>query len=183
MIEEDLKSNYYLFYQNRVNSKYQDYFEGRYKPLIDTLIFMEGDCIREEGMGIGSTFKALRNQGCGKMMYGFDNDDGMIELCRKNNHLVSVYKDNILLPRSNPACDIITTHGVLEHFEDQDIKDIISRYNYKKKKHIHYVPTDKYKTKSIGNERLLSIKYWLNLVKPTDYILFNDDYDLLMIKE
>lgn len=182
-MSEILRSKYYNLYKNRINSSYQEYFEKRYKPLIDVIEEWEDETLKIEGIGIGSLYKGLRNQGSEKMIFGFDNDDGMLDLCRKNNNYISIYHDNILLPRNNPAHDIVATHGVLQHFEDDDIRDIIKRYNKRGKKHIHYIPTDKYLTKTIGDERLLSVQYWLNLVKPTDYILFNDDYDLLLIKE
>ena len=46
---------------------------------------------------------------------------------------------------------------------------------------IHYVPLDKYEKPSFGDERLLPYKYWLDLVTPKCWMLFNDDHDLMFI--
>lgn len=186
VINKEIKPEYqwYEFYKDRVNTDYQTYFEKRYKPMIDTLLFMKGDVIREEGIGIGSITKALIYSGSSKAIYGFDYSEKMLELCMENTYNgVMLYEDNILEPKQIIHYDIACTHGVLEHFDDIQIQTIIARYNYDKKSFIHYVPTDKYLCGTFGDERLLSLKYWLNLVKPTDYILFNDNYDLLLIKE
>lgn len=179
-----VKSKWYWFYANRINSGYQNYFEDRYKVMIDYIANLNDvNLIREEGVGIGSLTKALKKDlRTIRLFHGFDNDPFMIELCKKNSvGSFPVYMDNILEPKVKAAYDLALTHGVLEHFSDQDIMKVINRHNDAKKRHIHYVPTNKYDTPSFGDERLLSPKYWLNLTKPKDYILFNNSYDLLLI--
>ena len=69
------------------------------------------------------------------------------------------------------------THGVLEHFSDSQIQNICERCGNS----IHYVPLDKYKTPSFGDERLLPYEYWLELTTPVSWMLFNDDHDLMFI--
>lgn len=173
---------WYDFYKDRINSNtYQEYFEDRYKPMIDVIDSLSPIIIREEGIGIGSLSKALRV--CNDyIMYGFDLCPQMVDLCKRNTHGIIVYEDNIISPKAKVDCTCVVTHGVLEHFEDSAVKLIVDRYN---KNHIqyrvHYVPTDGYDSPSFGDERLLPALHWLNLVKPKDYLLFNDDKDLLLI--
>ena len=43
---------------------------------------------------------------------------------------------------------------------------------------IHYVPLDKYEVPSYGDERLLPYEFWLDMLKPKEWALFNDGHDL-----
>lgn len=160
------------FYRNRINSSYQEYFNRRYKPLIDLILSEEPSSIREEGVGIGSVSKAL-NSGV-ERKYGFDLCSEMLELCTLNNPEMILYRDDIVRPmveNNNP--DIIVTHGVLEHFHDHLIHKVFARYRRDKVKNIHYVPTSGYDAPTFGDERLLHYSYWLNEFKPKDHLLFN----------
>ena len=168
------------FYRKRVNSSYQDYFNRRYKELIDLINAETPVTVREEGVGIGSVSKALGP--AVENLYGFDLCEDMLELCARNNPEINLYRDDILKPIVNDhQPDIIVTHGVLEHFSDFHIGKIFSRYRKEKVKNIHYVPTDGYEKPSFGDERLLPYQYWLLKFKPKDHLLFNDDRDLLLI--
>ena len=78
---------------------------------------------------------------------------------------------------------MVVTHGVLEHFSDDDIMKIISTYdNDNVLFQAHYVPTDRYKSPSFGDERLLAPEAWNALIKPDYYILDNNECDLYMFK-
>ena len=52
--------------------------------------------------------------------------------------------------------DIFITHGVLEHFSQEVVEQILININEDTRVigHIHYVPTDEYTTKSFGDENL-----------------------------
>lgn len=184
MIMQVKENNWKEFYEDRVNSTYQDYFEDRYKIMLDIIKSFDPKYVREEGIGIGSISKALNKANI--FTYGFDNNYHMLGLCQKNNPGIFVYDDCILNPKildegKDLYTDLVLTHGVLEHMGDKQISSIIDRYRKSRVKRIHYVPLDKYDSPSFGDERLLSYQHWLNLVKPKDYILFNDEYDLLLI--
>src|SRR3954468_10453614 len=107
---------WYEFYKDRINSDYQNYFEKRYKPMLDVIDNLNPSIIREEGIGIGSLSKALRwNQDY--LMYGFDLSSDMVDLAKRNTHGIVIYEDNIISPRKQVFCDTVISHGVLEHFE------------------------------------------------------------------
>ena len=168
------------FYRKRVNSSYQDYFNRRYKILVDLINAEKPGTVREEGVGIGSVSKALDLSV--ENLYGFDLCKEMLELCARNNPAMNLYQDDILRPEINDhKPDIIVTHGVLEHFSDFHIGKIFSRYKKAGVKNVHYVPTNGYDQPSFGDERLLPYQYWLLKFKPKDHLLFNDDRDLLLI--
>lgn len=173
------------FYEDRVNSTYQDYFEQRYAVMLDTIKSFNPKYVREEGIGIGSISKALNKADI--FTYGFDNDYHMLGLCQKNNPGIFVYDDDVVCPMLRERdgtelyCDLVVTHGVLEHFSDKNILTINARYRAKRVKRVHYVPLEGYVTPSFGDERLLPANYWLDLLNPKDHIIFNDGLDLLLI--
>jgi hypothetical protein len=128
----------------------------------------------ELGCGIGSISKAVAKHG--KSSYGFDISSDMVELANRNVGDNRFYIENIFTAEL-PSDILKVSHGVLEHFTDEQILSVTKRCNNS----IHYVPLDKYKTPSFGDERLLPYQYWLDLVQPKAYFLFNKDHDLAFI--
>lgn len=177
-----MKGNWRDFYENRVNSGYQEYFDGRYSVMIEYIIgnFNKHTSICEAGIGIGSLANSLMCAGM-RNYTGFDNSTDMLCLCKMNlkKSINRLYFDCIKHSNVPNSSKLIVTHGVLEHFSDEEIKLIIERYKHTVS--VHYVPLDKYKEPSFGDERLLPYEYWIELVKPSEYYLFNDGHDLLII--
>lgn len=172
--------SWHKFYKDRVNSGYQDYFEERYAVMIEAIVSFNPIMVREEGIGIGSVTKALWNRNI--LSTGFDNCIEMVKLANLNNGGTVAYQDCILNPwKPDHTSDLVVTHGVLEHFQDHDIISIAARHRMQGIPAIHYVPTNKYKEPSFGDERLLSPIQWVELVQAKAYHLFNDGYDLLLI--
>lgn len=166
--------------------------------------------LKEEGCGIGTVSLAISEME--KTMVnslGFTGDSElkevskvifsdiatpMLDLCYKNTHPIYTdgylgkvpffySKENICETKFFETATLVVTHGVLEHFSDNDITKIISTYNDANVLfQAHYVPTDKYETPSFGDERLLSIETWISLIKPDYYILDNGECDLYMFK-
>ena len=170
-------NNWPDYYKYRVNSTYQNYFEGKYKVMLDFV--GEFETIREEGIGIGSISKYLLKKGV--KTYGFDICPQMVSLCKENNPSLNVYVDDIFKPQKEKV-DMVVTHGVLEHFNDEQILHIIDRYKSENQSSIHYVPIDGYKVPSFGDERLLSVNYWVKTFNPTWFINIKDE-DLYLIFE
>lgn len=167
-----LTMDWYQFYVNRVNSTYQDYFEKRYEPflnVIDQLRTANG--IQELGCGIGSVSKAI-----GGKFKGCDIDPFMVKLANENTNSNNFHHQSLFDAVIDPYA-IKVTHGVLEHFQDAQIEDILERCHNS----VHYVPTDGYDLPSFGDERLLPYQYWLDLACPKMWMLFNDDKDLLFV--
>ncbi|RGO88304.1 hypothetical protein DXA84_07845 [Phocaeicola vulgatus] len=166
--------------------------------------------LKEEGCGIGTVSLAISNmeekllssmgltgtseiKEVSKVIFS-DIDNAMLGLCHENTcpiysggYLGNVpffyCRENICEPKFFEAPSMVVTHGVLEHFADDDILKIISTYdNDNVLFQAHYVPTDRYKSPSFGDERLLSPEAWNALIKPDYYILDNNECDLYMFK-
>lgn len=162
------------FYQSRINSTYQDYFEKKYQPLLD--LVKNFNTVREEGIGIGSISKFLQKQNI--TCSGFDLCPEMVGLCKKNNPNLNVYVGD-MFKSVHEKVDIVVSHGVLEHFSDEDIQKILNRYRWTNQPNAHYVPLDGYKIPSFGDERLLSWKHWVRTFNPTSYEVV-DNKDLYL---
>lgn len=158
------------FYGSRVNSTYQDYFEKRYHLFLEFIKAQNNDYIIEMGCGIGSVSKALLKDGY--TCEGFDLCEKMVELSNENTNSDKFKKGDIFQIKI-PVDVIGVSHGVLEHFSDKQIKNICES----NKGSIHYVPLDKYVTPSFGDERLLSYQHWIDLINPSEFLLFNDGFD------
>ena len=67
------------------------------------------------------------------------------------------------------------THGVLEHLTDAQIKDAVTLHFTLNGAHqLHYVPLEGYETPSYGDERLLPLSYWKDMLKFTKYTVINN---------
>lgn len=160
------------FYRNRVNSNYQTYFEKRYEPFLRFIQEQNNNTIIEMGCGIGSISKFLLKKefNC----KGFDLSSNMVKLANQNVG-IDIFTLGNIFAEHIPINVIGVSHGVLEHFSDEDILKICKG----KKNSIHYVPLDKYITPSFGDERLLPYEHWVELLNPQEYQLFNNNHDLM----
>ena len=178
-------SEWAKFYMGRVGDGYTNYAEKRYAPMIEELN-CDARSVLEEGCGIGTVSKILLNYQPFLDVTLADLDLTMLRLAIKNlgDRLpIDKIKMMDIRGKDKPCVDLIHSHGVLEHFQDQDIKVILRHQRDKCAKLIHYVPTDGYDKPSFGDERLLPIQYWLDKFNPTRYKTFNNDKDLLLIWE
>lgn len=175
--------NWSQYYVSRVNSKsYEDYFATKYSYLIDDVVnYVKQDSsilIIEDGCGIGSVTKQLEKYLPYNKYLLFDNDPKMLKLSKKN---LEAYKNTYFMKRnilSSPKIcylgkKIVITHGVLEHFSDEHISQIVNGYLRSNIDQFHYVPTDGYTSPSFGDERLMSLTQWQNIARFKTYELVN----------
>lgn len=169
-----MNSKWYDFYSQRVNSTYQDYFEKRYRGMLDFIRSFQPSGIIEAGCGIGSISKALIKSGL--RCSGFDNDPQMVKLANKNvPSIIPLFEVLDIFKCGLNNTTLTITHGVLEHFDDGDIILFKNRFPNS----IHYVPLDKYHEPSFGDERLLSKDYWIDTFKPAYHFTINNEHDLI----
>ena len=178
------------FYAERVNNiGYINAFGNKYKKLINfidsCLNMYPGLIVKEEGCGIGNVSKSHYLFGKNKAKHYLltDIDNVMLMLAYKNLEGVSnktFVNENILDECVYEKDTLVITHGVLEHFSDENIAKIIARYNNDHVKfHGHYVPLDGYLKPSFGDERLLSAMDWIHKVNPSAIEMTNNE-DLFM---
>lgn len=161
--------NWVDFYKKRINSSYQEYFEKRYRPFLESIPHAE--FIIEAGCGIGSTTKALRK---GKAFDLYQTGSAI-------DNGVDVYTGNILAiedyPKSNRSQTIIHSHGVLEHFDDLELRRIIEIQKTVASLSVHYIPSGKYTCGTFGDERLMPKTYWEQFGRVET---FNDGFDYIL---
>lgn len=171
------------FYRGRLGEGYRQYFAERYKPFLDRIrdCRKEGDRIVEIGCGIGTTTSILAADGtfCGYRC--FDICPEMVVLARINTSDRPCDIGDARHPTGRLP-DIVHSHGLLEHMSDDDIRSVIESSRLDGARWaIHYVPGDKYKTPSFGDERLMPLERWREICKPTETFRFNDDHDYCLI--
>jgi hypothetical protein len=78
------------------------------------------------------------------------------------------------------TADVVHSHGMLEHFSDTVIRRVIDSYRGIAHSQIHYVP-GLYPTPTFGDERLMPVERWWDIVKPSQIITFNDGLDYALV--
>lgn len=177
-------------YRNRIGESYPVYCRQQYRPFLDAIRKemrkAQFAIVREEGCGIATITKILA-QDADPHCFDFwacDNNTDQVANAKANLAMmrthIEVRRENIL-ERAQAAVDIIHSHGVLEHFSDEDIDLILARQKADCPVLVHYVPLEGWGTKSYGDERLLPIGYWVDRFKPSEWTMFNDGKDAVLI--
>jgi SAM-dependent methyltransferase len=123
--------------------------------------------ILEIGVGGGSTSIFLSYLGI--ETHAVDNDPGVIKKSKENNdHLKGSLRikegDAFNLPYKNDSFDIICHQGFFEHFEDREIRTLLTEQLRVAKRVIFSVPTRYYLFSYMG-ERLLLKSKWEEILK------------------
>ena len=186
-LQKKLLAPWHEVYLHRMGDGYYKYFTDRYLPFLKEVYdLLKNDVpsdglVAEIGCGMGNTTRFINELNCENPLMLIDNSAEMLMMAMLNvgENSSAVYHYNDLMKAIENNYAMIHSHGVLEHFSDEDIEKII---NCNTEIQIHYVPTDKYDEPSRGDERLLSVEKWVELTKPTRIMTFNDGKDLIIIK-
>jgi trans-aconitate methyltransferase len=172
------------YYKNKINGKYLAYAKRRYAPFIKEICSLDSSSFREEGCGIATISRAILDTKPDSIIHLSDIKEEMISLSKKHVNGYNINSFQTVDIRDNVGIDkvgCIFSHGVLEHFSDEDILKILNRQKNSADTVVYYVPTNKYSKGSFGDERLLAPERWERLTKPEKMFLFNDGYDLCLI--
>ena len=167
-------------YKDRLNNSYYKYFCKQYAPFLKQLKKYEKSVNHEIGCGMGNSTRFLQSLATNNKYYCYDLCPDMLGLAIKNIQSTKVFFNNIDIRNityEKLSYGLVHSHGVLEHFSDEDIKELLNNYET----HVHYVPSDKWITPSRGDERLLSKEYWQDNFNPDEVIEFNEGKDLILI--
>lgn len=77
--------------------------------------------------------------------------------------------------------DVVHSHGMLEHFDDHTIRDVILAHSHARVQ-VHYVP-GLYDEPTFGDERLLPAEAWMDICAPDRIVKFNGGLDYALIFE
>lgn len=184
------------YYKDKIgNTEKQELFTSKYFLFLnDAINFIQDNNIKyvyEEGCGTALVSCLLYHLGRAYETYpefhAMDRDKGMLKLAEQNVNTIGRGKINLFhgditnLDLGYFSNSLVITHGVLEHLSSQQLEVVLNKYHKQRVNHLHYVPTDVYSEKSFGDERLLPYQEWLDIVKPTHWVLDNSGKDLYML--
>lgn len=129
--------------------------------------------VLEIGCGSGASLALLKS--LGYLVSGIDSDPDMIEIakevtgCSKKNIDLRV-GDLLKIPDDMGFFDLIFSNGVLEHFSNDKIVEIIKYCLSKSRIVIFSVPTDYFSNEQriCGDERFLSVRYWKKIIQASN---------------
>lgn len=174
-------------YRERMNDRYRQHVATKYAPFLEALYKTHGWKFTEIGCGAGNVTRILR-----EMHQGADFDYHLIDSCPK---MLGLALENNPVPNCTFSCADITgksvnetslihSHGLLEHFDDANIRYVIENMLQCAPVQIHYVPGAKYEQPSRGDERLMSPDQWKHILRRLGRFVtvstFNDDFDILI---
>lgn len=181
------KSAWASFYEGREGEGYLAYAKERYKPFIGAINqrILPGDMVLEIGCGTGTITKALHDTR--RLMavsyWASDIDPQMVKISHKRFELTpcAAFHLDAVNPRTDVEPNVVHSHGMLEHFDDDTIRQVIHNFRHARVQ-VHYVP-GLYDEPTFGAERLLSVEQWEDICAPDQIIKFNDGLDYALVFE
>lgn len=182
------------FYRGRDPDRYLRYARARYAPFLAIVqaLVAPGDTVIELGCGMGTISRALYDNGTpAKQFVLVDREPEMIGMAAYNTRYfhedkIRLYNADARSIADNPlhcfAYDVAHSHGVLEHFGDEDIRTIIAgQKRLGVRAAVHYVPGERYSAPSFGDERLMTPEQWRDICAPDAIVQFNDGFDYALV--
>ncbi|MCK4353363.1 class I SAM-dependent methyltransferase [candidate division WOR-3 bacterium] len=131
------------------------------------VIIYSGHKSIEIGMGAGAHSSFL--SWFSPCVIGLEYDKSVLSVAKKNiqrfgRHVLLVNADAFNLPFKSNSFDLCFSQGFFEHFEGEKCCELLKEQTSIGKIVIFSVPSDNYPKKDFGNERLLSPKYWLEII-------------------
>lgn len=135
-------------------------------------------------LGSGTGILALKVASMGNKVIALDSDKDMIALSKEyfleyfpNSDITYINKD-IRDYKTSKKLDVIYSIGILEHYSDTEIIDLINKQLSISDYVIFGIPTKYFdeKKKMYGNERYLRIKYWRKLIDKTNGKLIEETH-------
>lgn len=125
--------------------------------------------ILEVGAGTG-TMSIFLSQ-LGRSVVTLDNDPQLIELARQTKDQLGgrneiVPGDAFHLPFPDNSFDLVFHQGLLEHFSDEQIGELVREHLRVAPVVLVSVPNNFYPRKDFGDERLMSKRQWEQILAP-----------------
>jgi len=141
------------------------------EPLLSRVIkYSNNGTILEAGSGSSSNSIHLANEG--HNVISIDVDPKILTLA-KNLSESFKNKPRFLkkeISKFHEKCSVVFSHGVLEHFEDKEIINLINKELEIGRYTIFSIPSDFFRQNQAinGDERFMSRKKWRSLISKTD---------------
>lgn len=179
---------WYDIYRERMNRKYFEHVSQKYSTFIREVAKTRAKVFVEIGCGAGNITKAVREVVPNALYLMMDDCPQMLSLAIANNHNVFAYQRDVFdldvdfWKHLREGGAVVHSHGLLEHYSDKDIRKLLNQHS--RCEQLHYVPGHKYVTPSRGDERLLKIHEWRQIIAPTGLhyriTTFNDGHDYII---
>lgn len=127
-------------------------------------------------LGSGTGILALKIASLGNKVIALDSDKDMIALSKKyflkefDNPSITYINKDIREYDVKGKFDVIYSIGILEHYTDKEIVELINKQLVLSNYVIFGIPTKYFdeNKKMYGNERYLKIRYWRNLIEQSN---------------
>lgn len=176
-----LNGKWNTLYRNYINKNFSDwdeYFNIKMKlkrKFIKQVLkySVSGKPVLECGCGTGKTSILLSSYGI--TTYAMDIEKEMVKETKKKSkemypeNLVNVFEGDIrTIPYENKFFSVSHSSGVLEHYSDEEIVNLINEQLRVSDYCVFSVPTKYFEEKMLGNERFLSRKEWKNIISKSN---------------
>jgi hypothetical protein len=167
------ESDWSRYYKNRNIHEEFKRKEIRHKPYFETIgNISPNKKALEIGIGFGTCF-AIMNKQFGFKTTGIENDKQMLQIAQRNLaslgddlHKQIVAATGFNLPFLTKSYSTVYSQGLMEHFEDEQIHNLIEEGLRVADFFCFSVPTKNFVLQEhlIGNERLLSKSQWEKII-------------------
>ena len=176
-----LNGKWNTLYRNYINKNFSDwdeYFNIKMKlkrKFIKQVLkySVSGKPVLECGCGTGKTSILLASYDI--TTYTMDIEKEMVKEAKKKSkemypeNLVNVFVGDIRkIPYENKFFSVSHSSGVLEHYSDEEIVNLINEQLRVSDYCVFSVPTKYFEKKMLGNERFLSRKEWRNIISKSN---------------
>lgn len=173
------------FYHDRLNDGYLQYVKKQYAEHINAVMcnIRVGDHVHEIGCGTGTISRIIADRSS-HMKNSFvlsDINPEMLAMAHQRMTGAKVEWGCLPYAAQEPPypCQVVHSHGVLEHFDDETIRTIIKAHS-KARVQVHYVPGP-YDHPSFGDERLMPAWRWKEICNPDMIVEFNNGLDYCLV--
>lgn len=139
--------------------------------LFQEIVKRDPDRILEVGSGTG--MMAIFLDGLGYSVVSIDKDSKVTEQAEANakkfNSKADFRQEDVLEYSPEEDFDLAFSQGLMEHFDDDKINEIIERKKELADDVIFSVPSYMYGRRDFGNERLLTKERWLEIIQDPDF--------------
>lgn len=175
-----MKKNWGKFYSQIKDFEYIIQNASCHLPIFRSIFKENPKRILEIGTGTGSMSILLSY--LGYELVSIDNDKNVLEKAELLNRLLNgkvkfLYKDAFKLNFEKNYFDITYHQGLLEHFSDGQIYELIDQQLNVSKIVVLSVPNNYYPLRDFGDERLLKKEYWDKLLRKRYQLLESKEYN------
>lgn len=154
-----------------------------HKKLIDSIVFSSAEKVLEVGSGAAALSIFLIKDKNINLITADKKLDILKKVVRDAKGLEvdikAVCADGFRLPFKDNSFGLVFSQGLLEHFQDAEIKDLVNeKLRVSSESVLVSMPNNYYKHRDLGDERLLSKEEWEELLSGFDIIESRNYYYL-----